>query len=108
MAGSPSTVKYSAGRSGVALANMIWCASVVLPQPGAPAMMLKENSGRPPPRISSRPGIPVGNFLIVTFSCGTMITFSPGLCRRKRQIRPCGDYQTQHKIFSDQGDKQSE
>ena len=54
--------------SGVALANMIWCASVVLPLPGAPAMMLKEYSGRPPPRISSRPGTPVGSCRMVTRS----------------------------------------
>ena len=40
-------MKYSAGRSGVASANIIWCASVVLPQPGGPAMTLNENSGKP-------------------------------------------------------------
>src|SRR3984957_766457 len=68
MAGSPRVVKYSAGRSGVALAKTIWWASVVLPLPGAPAMILKENSGRPPPRISSRPGTPVGSLFIFTFS----------------------------------------
>src|SRR5688572_10233484 len=66
MAGSPNTVKYTAGVSGLALANMNWCASVVLPQPGAPAMMLKEYSGRPPPRISSSPGTPVDSCLIST------------------------------------------
>src|ERR1019366_2427028 len=68
MAGSPSTVKYSAGRSGVALAKTNWCASVVLPLPGAPAMMLNENSGRPPPTNSSRPGTPVESLLIFTLS----------------------------------------
>src|SRR5450432_117520 len=68
MAGSPRIVKYSAGRSGVALAKTIWWASVVLPLPGAPAMILKENSGRPPPRISLRPGTPVGSFFIFTLS----------------------------------------
>src|SRR5690606_31858850 len=57
--GSPSTVKYNAGRSGVASWNMIWCASVVLPLPGGPAMRLEEDSGRPPPSTSSRPGTPV-------------------------------------------------
>src|ERR1700678_1045549 len=69
MAGSPRIVKYNAGRSGVALANTIGRASVVLPLPGAPAMILKENSGRPPPRISSRPGTPVGSLFIITLSC---------------------------------------
>src|SRR6266851_395664 len=32
-------------------------------------MMLKEYSGRPPPRISSRPGTPVGSCRMVTRSC---------------------------------------
>src|SRR5664279_412976 len=45
---------------------MIWCASVVLPQPGGPPIRLKEYSGRPPPRISSRPGTPVGKRSMVT------------------------------------------
>src|SRR5688572_21348294 len=52
---------------------MIWWASVVLPQPGAPAMMLKENSGRPPPMMSSRPRTPVLSWLIFTFSGGRSI-----------------------------------
>src|SRR4030095_4260533 len=57
-----------AGFCTVALAKMIGCASVVLPQPGVPAMMLKENSGTPPPRISSRPRTPVGSFRIETLA----------------------------------------
>ena len=72
-AGSPSTVKYRAGRSGVALANTTWWASVVFPPPGAPAMMLNEYSGSPPPRISSSPGTPVGSFRIVTRSSALMV-----------------------------------
>jgi len=47
---------------------------VVLPQPGVPAMMLKDNSGMRPPRISSRPGTPVGNLRIVTLA-GWLTTF---------------------------------
>ena len=47
---------------------MICCASVVFPAPGAPAMRLKENSGRPPPRIWSSPGTPVGSRRIATRS----------------------------------------
>jgi len=39
-----------------------------LPASGWPAMMLNENSGRPPPTISSRPGTPVGSLLIFTLS----------------------------------------
>jgi hypothetical protein len=39
-------VKWSAGRSGVALANTNWCAVVVLPQ-RLLATMLRENSGMP-------------------------------------------------------------
>ena len=46
--------------------------------PGAPAMMLNEYSGRPPPRISSRPGTPVGSFRIVTRSSALMVV-SPAL-----------------------------
>jgi hypothetical protein len=40
---------------------MIWCASVVLPLPGAPAIRLKEYSVRPPPSRTSRPGTPVSS-----------------------------------------------
>src|SRR5665213_2772726 len=87
MAGSPSTVKKSAGRSGVALAKTIWWASVVLPQPGAPAMMLKENSGRPPPRISSRPGTPVGSLLIVTLFGGVIVHLFPR-CHNQQPANP--------------------
>src|SRR5665213_816837 len=87
MAGSPRIVKYNAGRSGVALENTIWCASVVLPHPGAPAMILKENSGRPPPRISSRPGIPVGSLLILTLSVVLKLS-SPSRKRGRRRQPP--------------------
>jgi hypothetical protein len=47
---------------------MIWCASVVLPLPGAPASRLKENSGSPPPSTTSRPGTPVARRRMVAFS----------------------------------------
>src|SRR5439155_16094839 len=65
--GSPSTVKYSAGRSGVAFKNMNWWASVVFPQPGSPTTRLKEYSGHPPPRIASSLPTPDGSRLIDTF-----------------------------------------
>src|ERR1035438_7276295 len=47
---------------------MIWWTRVVLPDPGGPATRLKENSGSPPPRTSSRPLTPVRRRLIVTLS----------------------------------------
>ena len=37
-------------------------------------MMLKEYSGRPPPRISSRPGTPVGSCRMVTRSCRLILS----------------------------------
>src|SRR5579859_561046 len=95
MAGSPRIVKYSAGRSGVALANTIWWASVVLPLPGAPAMILKENSGRPPPRISSRPGTPVGSFFIITLSCTLKLSSLLGNAAVEDDVRPHILYQPQ-------------
>src|SRR6202050_1938566 len=106
IAGSPRIVKYSAGRSGVALANTIWWASVVLPLPGAPAMMLKENSGRPPPRISSRPGIPVGSLLIFTLSCWVMIAIPPGVYVEDQKTPPHIEHQTKFKGFADERRKQ--
>src|ERR1700720_2554571 len=90
MAGSPRIVKYSAGRSGVALVNTIWCARVVLPLPGAPAMILKENSGRPPPRISSRPGTPVGSLFIVTLP--GVLKLSPPYRKHGRGRRPAATH----------------
>ncbi len=48
------------------MANIIWCASVVLPLPGGPAMMLNDSSGRPPPSTVSSPRTPVRRRLIVT------------------------------------------
>ena len=57
--GSPRTVKYRAGRSGVAFLNMTCWTSVVFPAPGAPAIRLNEYSQSPPPSTVSRPGIPV-------------------------------------------------
>src|ERR1019366_2235573 len=74
MGGSPMMLKYTASRSGAAFANWIWCASVVLPPPGPPAIRLKENSGIPPPKTSSRPGTPDGNLRIGTAS---LICLSP-------------------------------
>src|ERR1700678_3860964 len=108
MAGSPRIVKYNAGRSGVALVNTIWCASVVLPLPGAPAIILKENSGRPPPRISSRPGTPVGSLLIFTLSCRVMIASPPGFRIEDREIRPHIEHKSKRKGFSDELRKQAE
>src|SRR5688572_30976350 len=49
--------------------------SVVLPQPGVPAMILKENSEMPPPRISSSPRTPVGNLWITTLAGGRAAFF---------------------------------
>src|SRR5665213_1772637 len=46
---------------------MIWCASVVLPAPGIPAIRLNENSGTPPARILSSPGTPVSRRRMGTF-----------------------------------------
>jgi hypothetical protein len=43
--GSPRILTNSARRSGLAVANMICCASVVFPVPGPPAIKLKESSG---------------------------------------------------------------
>ena len=44
-----------------------------LPAPGAPAMMLNEYSGSPPPRISSRPGTPVGSSFRLIRSLALMV-----------------------------------
>ena len=109
MAGSPSTVKYRAGRSGVALANTIWWASVVFPHPGAPAMMLNEYSGRPPPRISSRPGTPVGSFRMVTLSSALIILPRlPASIPAMDASRPGVTHEAQREGFADEGHQQSE
>ena len=108
MAGSPSTVKYRAGRSGVALANTIWWASVVFPPPGAPAMMLNEYSGSPPPRISSRPGTPVGSFRIVTRSSALMVVPRLGRPFRPWRVGPRVAHQAQRQGFADERHQQPE
>src|SRR5687768_6189862 len=73
--GSPRMVKYSAGTSAVAFANIIWCARVVFPDPGAPAIRFNEYSGRPPPSTASRPGTPLGRLRIG--SRALRVTFPP-------------------------------
>src|SRR5678816_2675300 len=78
MGGSPMMLKYTAFRSGLAFANMIWWPSVVLPPPGPPAIRLNENSGIPPPNTSSRPGTPDGSLRIGTRS---LIFLVPLGCR---------------------------
>jgi hypothetical protein len=50
--------------------------------------MLKENSGMPPPRISSNPGIPVESCLIFTLSWGVIAGFSIWFHIKGGQIWP--------------------
>src|SRR3954447_12044866 len=106
MVGSPRTVKYTARCSGVALVNMNWCASVVLPLPGSPTMMLNEYSGQPPPRMSSSFDTPVGSRSMRTFFCGSvMFTFDlrgPDRCGFPRSLDERHD-----QIFADECAEQS-
>src|SRR6266850_1284830 len=87
-------------------------------------MMLKDNSGMPPPRISSRPGTPVGNLRIVTLA-GWLTTFFRSLrlvesffafifvsIRKtqnvEEQCRPCLANQLHHQIFANESPEQFE
>src|ERR1700690_1069922 len=71
-------------------------------------MMLKENSGRPPPRISSRPGTPVGSLLIFTLFGLIMIALAPRFRIQDRKTRPRIQHQTKRKGFSDKRPQQVE
>src|SRR5688572_18911093 len=79
---------------------MICCARVVLPAPGAPAMTLKENSGRPPPRIWSSPGTPVGSWRIATGSvmplCLLVAPVGKGIGPRFSQQARCQGFPDEH------------
>src|SRR5687768_12328470 len=94
---------YSAERSDPERVNMICCASVVFPAPGAPAIRLKENSGRPPPRISSSPGTPVGRRRMATLS-GIFLCLLGVRVGKGRG--PCLSQQTGRERFPDEGDEQ--
>src|ERR1019366_6200129 len=75
---------------------------VVLPHPGAPAMILKESSGRPPPRISSSPGTPVGNLLIFTLLSWGIFVFSRGFRIRNCYAGPHPGHDAQCHAFPDE------
>src|SRR5450631_2906663 len=87
-------------------------------------MMLKENSGMPPPRISSSPRTPVGSLWMVTLA-GLPMTFFGGLSLTallncftfssfaeiqivERNFRPDLAHQVQRQVFADEGHQQSE
>src|SRR5512141_3130256 len=78
------------------MANIIWCASVVLPAPGVPARRLKENSGSPPPRIVSSPGTPVSRRRIGTRFFMDVTPGSPGRSSINRAE------QARSQLFADQ------
>src|SRR5581483_3454609 len=79
-------------------------------------MMLKENSGMPPPMISSRPRTPVGNLWSVTLAgpmtffvdlrlAGSFFISSPYI---NGQFRPDFGHQPQRQIFADESHQKSE
>src|SRR5438034_4196389 len=107
--GSPRTVKYRAGRSGVAFANMNWCASVVLPHPGSPTMRLNEYSGQPPPRMASSFPTPDGSRLMDTFRDSLIDHLRPWLVR----VQHCGAtprllHERKHQVVADKRTQQLE
>jgi hypothetical protein len=63
-------------------------AKSVLPQPGPPAINVGRPLGRPPPVISSMPGIPVGDFgrSFICFFCFSGVTKVSPLERIKSQV----------------------
>src|SRR5579872_6624184 len=81
---------------------MICCTSVVLPAPGAPAMRLNENSGTPPPRTASSPGMPVARRRIGTLS---VMSWSPGNVPLE-VVRPRVAQQTGRQALADQRGQQ--
>src|SRR6185312_3740667 len=84
--------------------------------------MLKENSGKPPPNISSKQGTPVGSFRISTlsdrlaaFPVGwppvglaflAMVLLRFGIQVASRNLRPCFLYQSNCEGLADEGHQQ--
>ncbi len=76
-------------------------------------MMLKEYSGRPPPRISSRPGTPVGSCRMVTRSLDLVLACSwssldSSMLFVQRCVGPSLAHQAQREGFADESDQQPE
>src|SRR5688572_570381 len=75
-------------------------------------MMLKEYSGNPPPRISSRPGTPVESLRIGTGECRWSFLGQLTINSRsthlfvQRFIRPSLAHQAEGKRFADERDQQ--
>src|SRR5439155_19274632 len=104
--GSPSTVKYTAGRSGVAFANMNWWASVVLPHPGSPTMRLNEYSGQPPPRMASSFPTPEGSRLMDTFRDSLIDHLRSWLVLGQHRDAPCLLHERKHQVVADKRSQQ--
>ncbi len=78
-------------------------------------MMLKEYSGRPPPRISSRPGTPVGSCRMITRPCRLILFWRAHevasillMLFVQRCVGPSLAHQAQREGFADESHQQPE